>query len=181
MNDIYHLNSISVVVDNNILVDLFELGCMKLLFSVFDAVTIPKVIYDDEITLEIRELLNDFEFTLGSINTSIGLETYGILVNDNEYKRLSKCDRFAISIAKENSYYCNSNDKPVRKACERLGVKFTGVLGILGRAYTKKFITRMQLIAFLDDLMSDRTSCYIDISLVEQFKEEIFIVRRNEE
>ncbi len=177
MSDIYHLSNISVVVDNNILVDLFELGCMNLLFSAFESVTIPKVIYDDEITLEIKDLLSNYDFQLGNLNTVIGLETYATLVNDIDYKRLSRYDRVAISIAKENSYYCNSNDKPVRKACERLGVKFTGILGVLGRAYVKNTITRLQLFAFLDELISDKTSCFIDIHLVEAFKVDIEIIK----
>lgn len=173
MSDIYHSNNISVVVDNNILVDLFELGCINLLFAVFESVTIPKIIFDDEVTLEIKNLLNNYKFYIGNINSIVGLETYATLVNDVDFKRLSRYDRFAISIAKENAYYCNSNDKLVRKACEKLKVEFTGILGILGRSYIKNNITNFQLIAFLDDLISDRTSCYIDINLVEQFKKDI--------
>lgn len=181
MSDIYHSNNISVVVDNNILVDLFELGCIYLLFSLFESVTIPKVIYDDEITMEIREMLNDYHFYKGNLDTDLGLETYAILVNDIDFRRLSRYDRFAISIAKENDYYCNSNDKPVRKACERLNVKFTGILGILGRAYVKDVITKIELLAYLDDLISERTSCFIDIRLIEQFKLDIEIIKNGGE
>ena len=177
MSDIYHSSNISVVVDNNILVDLFELGCIDLLFSVFEFVTIPKVIYDDEIPQEIKDILNNYDFQLGNLNTLVGLETYATLVNEADYKRLSRYDRFAIAIAKENAYYCNSNDKPVRKACMKLGVKCTGILGVLGRAYVKNTITRNQLIAFLDDLVSDNTSCFIDTRLVEEFKQAIEMIK----
>jgi len=170
MSDIYQSNDISVVVDNNILVDLHELGCINLLFTLFTSVTIPKIIYDDEITQDIKGILENYEYQLGELNTEIGLETYATLVNDEVYRRLSNCDRFAISIAKENAFYCNSNDKPVRHACERLGVSYTGILGILGRAYVKNIITRSQLFSYLDDLISDRTSCFIDIRLVEDFR-----------
>jgi predicted nucleic acid-binding protein len=49
MRDIYHSNNISVVVDNNVLVDLFELGCLNLLFQVFDNVMIPQILYASEV------------------------------------------------------------------------------------------------------------------------------------
>ncbi len=42
MRDIYSSSEISVVVDNNVLVDLFELDVKNLLFEVFHDVMIPK-------------------------------------------------------------------------------------------------------------------------------------------
>jgi predicted nucleic acid-binding protein len=116
MKDIYHSDNISVVVDNNVLVDLFEIGCLNLLFEVFDDVIIPQIIYDDELPETIKIELEKYDFHLGLIETEAGLTTYALLVNEVEFKKLSRYDRFAISIAKENLYYCNSNDKPVRNA-----------------------------------------------------------------
>ncbi len=171
MNDIYHSSNISAVVDNNILVDLYELNCIYLLFLIFDIVIIPKVIYEDEITLEIKDILKAYPFVLRSINTEIGLDAYGTLISNESFKRLSRYDRFAIAISKENHYYCNSNDKLVRKACEYLEVRYTGILGILGRAFKKDCITKVELESYLDDLVSDKTSCYIDQKIVAQFKE----------
>jgi len=173
MNDIYHSSNISVVVDNNILVDLYELNCIHLLFFIFDIVIIPKVIYEDEITSEIKDILKTYPFEMGSITTEIGLDAYSILVSNESFKRLSRYDRFAISISKENHYFCNSNDKLVRKACEYLDVKYTGILDVLGRAYKKNCISIIQLKSYLDDLISDRTSCYIDKKIVDQFKIEM--------
>ncbi|MCU0104177.1 hypothetical protein N7603_00685 [Acholeplasma vituli] len=173
MNDIYHSSNISVVVDNNILVDLYELNSIPLLFLIFDSVIIPKVIYEDETTSEIKEILKAYPFVLGSIDTEIGLNTYATLVTNDSFKRLSRYDRFAIAITKENHYYCNSNDKLVRKACEYLDVRYTGILGILGRAYKKDVLSTDLLKSYLDDLVSDKTSCYIDVRLIEQFKLEM--------
>ena len=173
MNDIYHSSNISAVVDNNILVDLYELKCIHLLFLVFDLVIIPNVIYEDETSLEIKEILKSFSFELGLINTEMGLDSYRTLVTNESFKRLSVYDRFAIAISKENHYYCNSNDKLVRKACEYLDVRYTGILGVLGRAYKKNSISKEQLVSYLDDLISDNTSCYIDIKLINQFKFEM--------
>lgn len=84
MSDIYHSSKISVVVDNNILVDLYELGCIPLLFSLFESITISKVIFDYEITNEIKVILHHFHFKMGNLDTEIGLETYRILVNGEQ-------------------------------------------------------------------------------------------------
>lgn len=173
MKDIYHSDNVSVVVDNNVLVDLYEIECLRLIFEIFDDVIIPQIIYDDELPREVKQKINQYRFHVGLIETEVGLETYAILVNENEFKKLSRYDRFAIAIAKENLYYCNSNDKPVRNACEKLNVKYTGVLGVLGRAYVKEKITEDDLDSFIDLLISDKTSCYIDLRVIKQFKMEI--------
>lgn len=173
MKDIYHSDNISVVVDNNVLIDLSEIGCLSLLFEIFDDVIIPQIIYDDEIPSEIKLEIQQYQFRVGLIETEVGFETYALLVNETEFKKLSKYDRFAISMAKENLYYCNSNDKPVRNACEKLNVKYTGVLGVLGRSYIKEKITKDKLESFINLLASDKTSCYIDLRIIDEFKAEI--------
>ena len=173
MRDIYHSDNISIVIDNNVLMDLFELNCLTLIFDMFDEVIIPQVIYDDELLDAIKVCIKPYKYRIGKINTQIGLDTYGLLVNEKEFKKLSRYDRFAISIAKENLYYCNSNDKLVRKACEKFDIKYTGVLGVLGRAYYKDIITKIELNAYIDQLSSDETSCYISLNIIEQFKKEI--------
>ena len=89
MIDIYHSNDISVVVDNNILVDLYELSALYLLFELFQTVTIPTVIYEDEMIVDIKLELNRFKFQKGEFRTQIGHETYAYLVNQKEYRRLS--------------------------------------------------------------------------------------------
>lgn len=173
MIDIYLFDNVSVVVDNNVLVDPYEINCLKLLFDCFDEVIIPKIIYDSEILDVVLKELAKYEVTVGNIETEIGLETYAFLVTDVKYKRLSKCDCFAIAIAKENLYYCNSNDKPVREACLDLSVKYTGVLGVLGRALMKGSISDEQLDLYIDKLLSDETSCYISEKVINKFREEI--------
>ena len=173
MKDIYHSDNLSVVVYNNVLVDLYEIERLNLLFEVFDHVIIPRIIYETELPSEVKSVLNQFDYKLGAIETTVGLETYGILTNNVEFRKLSKYDRFAISIAKENCYYCNSNDKPVRNACEKLNVRYTGVLGVIGRAYVRNQITLEQFNDSIDLIISAKTSCYIDLKVIELFKEEI--------
>jgi predicted nucleic acid-binding protein len=173
MNDIYHSSDVSVVVDNNILIDLHELGELRLLFLVFAVVIIPSEIYKNEVSIDMKEELNSYPFQLGMIQTSKGMETYGKLVNNKAYKGLSSYDRWAIAIAGENDYYCNSNDQLIRKACVDFGIKVTGILGVLGMAYRMNLIKEQELLLFLDELVSDRTSCFIDKRIVEEFHKEM--------
>ena len=49
----------SVVVDTNIIIDLYELGRLDLLFNTFDVVSIPKLIYDQELASLVNELASD--------------------------------------------------------------------------------------------------------------------------
>ena len=177
MKDIYKLDNLSVVIDNNVLCDLYELGCLNNLFEVFDKIIIPQVIYDKELLYDIEKKLESYKdkFSLGIINTQEGLNTYGLLVNNPKYSGLSFCDKHAISIAKERHVYLSSNDGVIRKACQELGIKYTGVLGILGRIYYKNKISKSLLIKKIYLLKSNQTTCYISSQVIKEFKKEIGI------
>lgn len=110
--------ALSVVVDNNILIDLFELNRLDILFETFETIVIPRIIYDDEIMDNIKSRLDDHHFVLADIETETGMTLYGQLSQNIKYKNLSRQDKFAISLSKEYEYYCNSNDGLVRKACD---------------------------------------------------------------
>ena len=101
MKDIYHSDNISVVVDNNVLVDLSEIGCFNLLFEIFDDVIIPQIIYDDELPPEIKLEIKQYKFHVGLIETEVGLETYALLVNEVEFKKLSRDDRLQYPLQKK--------------------------------------------------------------------------------
>ena len=173
MRDLYLSGDISVVVDNNILIDLFELGCLHLLFLCFKIVIIPKVLYEHEVSENIKIELSVFEFHLADIETERGLEIYRFLLSDVNYRKLSRMDRFAISIAGEKHYYCNSNDLPVRRACDDLGIKYTGILGVLGRAFHMLFISREELDEYIGKIESNLTSCYIKHEVIKDFYEHL--------
>ena len=56
---------------------------------------------------------------------------------------------------------------------KKLNVNFTGILGILGRAYIKAKIDQAYLHELLNKLASDETSCFIDFKTIESFKTDI--------
>lgn len=74
MNAIYTSNDLSAVVDNNVLQDLHELGCLDLLFNVFEGVTIVRTIYENELLDEVKEALASYTFDIGDIKT--GFKAY---------------------------------------------------------------------------------------------------------
>lgn len=67
MLEIYHIDNISVVVDNNVLVDLYELNLIYLLFEIFKSVIIPRHIFEKEVSKEVKESLNGYNFKLEDI------------------------------------------------------------------------------------------------------------------
>ena len=94
MKDIWTCDDISVLVDNNILCDLFELNQMDLLFDSFSCVKIPLDIYNDEIVEEIKTEVNKYKYATAVMETEHGYEVYS-KIND-QYKGLSKYDKYII-------------------------------------------------------------------------------------
>jgi len=167
--NIFHRES--AVVDNNILVDLYELRRLDILFASFDEVSIPRLIYDEELPELIKTEIAAYKFTLSDIDSEGGYSIYYDLTEDYRFRNLSTHDKLSISIAKQNDYYCNSNDGLVRKACDFFDVKYLGILGLLKRAYEKNVITLDEVNYLANSLSSDATSCYIKKSVVKEFLE----------
>jgi len=159
----------SVVVDNNILVDLYELKRIDILFEVFEVVTIPRVIHEMEVLEEVIKVIDKFDYTVVDLEQGTGYLTYYELTNDTRFKRLSDPDKKAISIAKHHKYYCNSNDGLVRKACREYEVEYIGILGVIEKAYEINYITKNELTKLCDLLKSGETSCYISSKLIDDF------------
>ncbi|MBI9013188.1 MAG: hypothetical protein JEZ08_13225 [Clostridiales bacterium] len=159
----------SAIIDNNILIDFFEIGQLDLLFEVFDHVGIPKIIYDREIDEIIKEALKHYRFDINIMTTVEALETYAKLTSEQKFKRLSDCDKIAVSISKEFNCYCSSNDGPIRKACQILSIDNVGSLGIIGCAFENDLINQQDFILLVGKLLSDETSCYIRKNIVSDF------------
>ncbi len=156
-----------IVTDNNVLVDLQELECLHLLFETFGKVIIPKAIIEEEITDEIRDSLNKFDYEVAIIEDS-GFEMYFQLVQNATLVNLSDIDRITISIALQVRGVCITNDKAARKACAYYDVKCSGTLGILGASYKKGIITKEGCIR-LCRLLYTGTSSFITKKIVEEF------------
>lgn len=169
MSNMSDSNTLSAVVDNNIIVDLCELSMLNILFEVFDEVIIPRIIYKDEVLADVKSQLSNYEFIKGDIDNELGMETFYTLSNEYKFRNLSTHDKLAISIAKEVSYCCNSNDGLVRKACKNLEIEYIGILGVLEKAFFKKIISKSKLFESCIALKSDDTSCFISCKVADNF------------
>lgn len=139
------------VIDNNIIQDFIDLNQLPILNKIFDRIIIPQDILNDEVLGENLLLLNQLKFSTCTISTEKGYEIYCSLLSR---KKLSHYDRILLSIAKENSLLCTSNDKPIRLVCEELNMKVTGTLGILCCAYEKEFLSYEDFCLFFNTYLS---------------------------
>lgn len=176
MKDIYQSNDISLVIDNNVLVDLYEIGAIDILFKAFKYVSIPRIIYEGEIQIVVKDMLTKYKFTISDMDDETAYSTYFSLVNDIELKKLSTCDRYAIAIAKGRYIYCSSNDSLVRRACNKYDVLVTGTLGVLGRCFMQNIITKEELDIFIVKIKSDSTSCYISDKVISEFYDQVKLI-----
>lgn len=166
----------SVIVDNNVLIDFYELDKLELLFDVFSKVGIPKLIYDNEIEENVIEILDRYKYELYNMETEAAYNAYAVLTTNRSFRRLSECDKLAVSIAKQFDYYCTSNDGLVRKACKELDVKYIGTLGVIGCAFAVNLIEKDEFIKIIGLLLSDSTSCHIKPEIVTSFLKRFDIV-----
>lgn len=163
------------VLDANVLIDFYELGCLDLLFRVFRIIIIPRTLYEEELLDDLKvELRNQGEeYQLKDITTETGMDLYRQMTTRETYKNLTRHDKLVASIAGENNGICTTNEKLLRKACAAYEIRCMGTLGILAKSYDQGHVTQEELVQLLDRLVSDSTSCYLDPELVETFKDSL--------
>lgn len=66
----------SVIVDNNVLIDFYELDRLGLLFDVFSKVGIPKLIHDKEIEENVIDILDKYQYELYNMETETAYNAY---------------------------------------------------------------------------------------------------------
>jgi predicted nucleic acid-binding protein len=170
----------SVIVDNNVLIDFCELDRLGLLFDVFSKVGIPKLIHDKEIEENVIDILGKYHYELYNMETETAYDAYAVLTTNKRFRRLSECDKLAVSIAKQFDYYCTSNDGLVREACKELNVKYIGTLGVIGCAFAVNLIEKEEFLKIIGLLLSDSTSCHLKLEIVNSFLEKFDIVSKKE-
>lgn len=97
---------ISAVVDNNILMDLWELDRLDLLFNTFENILIPEIVYTCDLLDVIKTEIVKFDHFLVSIDSVAGYEMYIKLTENKKYRNLSKSDKIAVSCARQEAVFC---------------------------------------------------------------------------
>ncbi len=154
------------VIDNNVLVDFSELGCIAILDSIFASVAIPQSIIDKEVIHDSEVALKGLGFSSVSITTDEGYVIYAKVLN--KYRGLSEYDAELIAIAAEKKLVCVSNEKAITTVCRGYKVETTGTIGILCSAYENRILAGRAFAAHLDKLFSDKCTCFISPKLQQE-------------
>lgn len=142
-------------VDAMVLIDLHEASALDLLNRVFSTVYIPHGFSGTELLDE--EVLRGLHFAPAYITSPEGYELFFSL--GRQFPALSEFDRLAIVISKETGTCCIINDKILRRACEGIGVHFSGTLGVLGCAFRCNLIGRDDLEGYVGRLNREVVFC----------------------
>lgn len=154
------------VIDNNVIVDFSELGCITVWGSVFTSMAIPQSILGKEVIHHSEEALKGFGFSTASITTDEGYAIFAEVLNN--HRGLSEYDAELIAIAAEKKLVCVSNEKAIMTACQGYRVETTGTIGILCSAYENRILTGKTFAAYLDKLFSDKCTCFISPKLQQE-------------
>lgn len=135
-----------IILDNCIISSFTRLKLLHYLQELFSSVIISKEILDEyslkwqqSVPNWIRILFSDKNITLKDIPLS-----------------LSAADLSIIRLALEHKCLIASDDRPLRKYAENLGISITGSLGLMKLLYQKNIIkTREEYITLLNSLNED--------------------------
>ena len=161
------------VLDNNIICDFIELGCIEILNKVFSKILIPESIYEDEIRqLDAQHLLK-VEYELTSFSSAAAHCLFHKISNST--KRLSDYDIEVIVIAHEKAVLCTSNEKKIKEICEEYNIEHTGTVGILCCCFEQNILSEAEFSRLIITLFTECT-CRLSPKLKEQiFKQYPFI------
>ena len=165
-NKIKALLGKEAVIDNNIICDLSELGCIELLNKIFKKVLIPKSIIDMEV-IQFKDSLEKIDYLEVAIETIEGYTFMSKILT--EHSGLTDCDAEVVTIAYEKYLLCTSNEKRIMTTCEENNIEFTGTLGILCCAYEHSVIDIRTLEELINKLQYD-CSCFLSKRVLQEVR-----------
>lgn len=153
----------SVIVDANVLFDLYEVHGLYILNKIFSEVCIPveviSELLDDE---QFKEIHKNIRYRKVVIEKAEGYNLYARL--SREQKELSAADKHLVCNAFEKGLLCVSNDSQVRKACQKYNIKVIRTLGVLGCARTTGVMSQEDLQRMFNLLLSPESSSFLTVS-----------------
>ena len=135
-----------IILDNSVLSAFTRLKLLASLEKLFSSIIISKEIFE-EYSLQWRRTIPSW--------IKIFKSDENIVLKDIP-SSLSSADLSIIRLALEHDSLIASDDRPLRKYSEKLGILITGSLGLLKALYQKKIIkTQEEYIIFLNSLKED--------------------------
>lgn len=157
----------SIVIDTCTITDLFDINATYLPLKIFSEVFVSEMIFIKELD---EQQVNDLK-KLGYKSTNLETDKGYFLVSQLEvkYPGLSEIDKIVISIAYEKGLVCCTNDGNARKACEEMGIEYTGTLGILCCAFESKIINKDTFSNLLFKYENE-SSAYIKPAIIQSIR-----------
>jgi uncharacterized protein len=137
-----------IVSDTSPVTNLIKIGEFNLLKNVFETIVIPQIVYEElcvldkqKAILEQADWIRVVELKDSTLKTSLLLE-------------VDKGEAEAIALAIElKADYLLIDEQAGRAVAERLGIKITGIIGILIQAKQKGFIVKVK--PYLERLINE--------------------------
>lgn len=140
--------------DTNIWIDFHTIQRIELPFRLpFKYLMNEDAIYDELIkSLNLGEEL----VRLGLVPTEMTIDEFLLAERyEDDYKKLSKYDRIALSIAKERDIVLLTGDGSLRKAAIQEEVSVMGTLGIFDELWEQKLIEQFEYQSCLEQLLNN--------------------------
>lgn len=172
-NKVKSLYKKRAIIDTCTIIDLFELNATYLPLKIFSEVYISGNIIIEELDRQEAEELKKLGYNILNLETNRGYSLFSQL--GKHYQSLSIPDRVIISIAYEKNLVCCTNEEMARKACSKIGVEYTGTLGILCCAFEYGIIDKNTFSNLLSTYESE-CSAYITSEIIQQIRKEYDLI-----
>ncbi len=141
-----------VVVDSSVVIALAEINLLNTLVSLYEEVIVPKVVYK-EVVVKGRGKPGSQELEILIQQNRIRLlDPRSRAVVEALHDPLGMGEAEAIAIALEQNCTVALDDRIARLKARSMGLKITGTLGLLRKAYDKRLINKNTLVQALQQL-----------------------------
>ena len=137
-----------IISDTSPISNLMKIGELHLLQQVFETIVIPRIVYEELCIIDCQKSM------LEQLDWITVIELKDSSLKNTLLLELDKGEAEAIALAIElNADFLLIDEKTGRAVAERLGLKITGIIGILIQAKQKGFIYQVK--PYLERLINE--------------------------
>jgi len=156
-----------LIIDANVLIDYAntDLSILKLVTNHIAPIHVPSVVLDEVDQLSVNDC--------SDIGITVVEETIEILLSAGEKRgALSFEDHVCLLLAKENSWTCVSNDKPLHRACTNEDITVMWGLRLMIELVKKDMLDKMDAMEIAESIQQSNPK-HITTEIVEEFRKKI--------
>ena len=137
-----------IVSDTSPVTNLIKIGELDLLKNVFEMIIIPRIVYEELFVVDKQKVIID------QANWIYVVDLKNLALKSKLLLEVDKGEAEAIALAIElKADYLLIDEQAGRAVAERLGIKITGIIGILIQAKQKGLIKKVK--PYLERLMNE--------------------------